>query len=169
MENAINLNPLQLLQFITILLVGLLAGLLYGYDCSINQALGNLENELYLRSFQSINSTIQNPYFFMSFFGSVFALPVVTWFSYKYSSPTTFHILLSATLIFFIGVFFVTLFGNIPLNEQLNKFSIATSSQEEISSMRKSFEKPWNSFHTFRTISCIISFGLTVLSTLKIK
>ena len=37
MENAINFNAMQLIQFMVILFTGLLAGLFYGYDCSVTK------------------------------------------------------------------------------------------------------------------------------------
>ena len=78
-------------------------------------------------------------------------------------------LLLSATLIYVIGVFGVTMFGNVPLNEQLAKFSISTATESEIIKMRIAFEKPWNAYHTIRTIASILSFGLTILSIIRGK
>lgn len=119
MGNSINFNLVQLFQFTVILLTGLLAGLFYGYDCSVIKGLGNLHNDMYLQSFQSINKVIQNPYFFISFIGCLLALPVASWLSYNQNNNVTFYLLLSASLIYFIGVFGVTVFCNVPLNEQL--------------------------------------------------
>ena len=169
MENSVNTNLIQLFQFVTILFTGLLAGLFYGYDCSVIKGLGNLQNNVYLQSFQYINKAIQNPYFFISFMGSLLLLPLTTWLSYKSGSLTTFYFLLSSTLIYVVGVFAVTIFGNVPLNEQLAKFSILTATTNEIAAMRKAFEKPWNTYHTIRTIASVISFGLAILSIIKNK
>jgi len=169
MENSINFNLIQALQFISILLTGLLAGLFYGYDCSVIRGLGNLTDDIYLQSFQSINKAIQNPYFFISFVGNLLVLPLMTWLSYKNCSRTTFYLFTSATLIYLIGVFVVTIFGNVSLNEKLAKFSISTASTNELSEMRKAFEKPWNCYHTIRTVASIVSFGLAIFSILKSK
>lgn len=169
MENSINLTTVQLLQFTAVLLTGLLSGLFYGYDCSVIKGLGNLSDIAYLQSFQSINKAIQNPYFFLSFMGSLLILPIASWLSYNSSNSVSFYLLLLATLIYFIGVFGVTIFCNVPLNEQLANFSISTSSETEISIMRKAFEKPWNYYHSIRTVASIISFGLTILSVFKSK
>jgi uncharacterized membrane protein len=169
MENSINLYLIQIFQFVTVLLTGLLAGLFYGYDCSVAKGLGNLQDELYLQSFQSINKAILNPYFFISFMGSLILLPVASWFSYNNCNTATFYLLLSASLIYVIGVFGVTIFGNVPLNEQLANFSISNSTESEISAMRKVFEKPWNTYHTIRTIASIVAFGLAILSIIKSK
>jgi uncharacterized membrane protein len=70
-------------------------------------------------------------------------------------------------IIYFVGVLGVTMLCNVPLNEQLAKFSISTATSNEISAMRKSFERPWNAYHTIRTIASIVSFGLTILSIIK--
>lgn len=169
MESSINFNTVQLLQFTAVLLTGLLAGLFYGYDCSVTSGLVNLSDSCYLQSFQSINKAIQNPYFFFSFMGSLLVLPVASWLSYSSNNLVSFYMLLLATILYFIGVFGVTIFGNVPLNEQLANFPISTSSETEISAMRKIFEKPWNYYHSIRTIASILAFGLTIFSIIKNK
>jgi uncharacterized membrane protein len=169
MESQINLNPAQLFQFIAILLTGLLAGLFYGYDCSVIKGLGNLQDDAYLQAFQSINRAIQNPYFFMSFMGSLLVLPVASWFGYNNYNAVTFYLLLSASFVYFIGVFGVTIFFNVPLNEQLANFSTSTATETEIAVMRKVFENSWNRYHTIRTAAAIVAFTLTILSLLLQK
>lgn len=167
MENTLNITLVQLVQFIAILLTGLLAGLFYAYDCSVIKGLGNLQDETYLQSFQSINKAILNPYFFLSFMGCLLVLPVASWLSYK--SGTSFYLLIAASLIYFIGVFGVTVCCNVPLNEQLANFQISTATENEISAMRKAFETSWNTWHKIRTIASIVAFSLAVLSLFKQK
>ncbi|MES2747370.1 MAG: anthrone oxygenase family protein [Bacteroidota bacterium] len=169
MENSININFVQLFQLITLLLTGLLAGLFYGYDCSVIKGLGNLQNDTYLQSFQSINKAIQTPYFFISFMGSVLALPVSSWLSYRNYNVESFYLMLAASLVYFIGVFGVTVFCNVPLNEQLANFSISSATEIEIKAMRKAFEKPWNDYHTLRTDASIVAFCFAILSLLTQK
>lgn len=163
MENTGTIT--QLLQIAAILLTGLLAGLFYGYDCSVIKGLGHLQNDAYLRAFQSINKSIQNPWFFLSFMGSLLVLPVASWLSYKQGAA--FYFLLSASLLYFIGVFGVTMSCNVPLNEQLANFQISTATESEIFAMRKTFEHSWNTWHRIRTVAAIGVFGLTILSLLK--
>ena len=169
MENSINLNLFLILQFITVLLTGLLAGLFYGYDCSVTKGLENISNVAYLEAFQAINKAIQNAYFFMSFMGCLFILPITTWLSYKTFSATTFYLLLVATLVYTIGVFGITIFGNIPLNEQLAKISISSATESELSILRNAFERPWNFYHKIRTVASIICFCLTIISIINVK
>jgi len=60
----------------TIILSGLVAGLLYSYACSVNPGLHKLSDKEYIGAMQSINVAIQNPVFFISFMGSLILFPV---------------------------------------------------------------------------------------------
>ncbi len=155
--------------FTTILFSGLVAGLLYGYACSVNMGLKELPAEGYLKAMQSINTAIQNPYFFLSFMGLLIMFPLSLWRLYTPQPTATFYLFLIAALFYFVGVFGITMFGNIPLNNLVDKFVIATSSPDEIDKMRLIFEKSWNRFHLVRTISSILSFGFTIVAILKYK
>ena len=152
--------------FLSTLLCGLLAGLFYGYDCSVNAGLGNLSNHTYLSAFQSINSAIQNPYFFISFMGSGVFLLITTWLSYT-KSPASFYFLLVASIFFIVGVWGITVFGNIPLNNDLAQFDLKTASETTIAEKRKLFENSWNLYHRIRTMAAICSFSLIIISILK--
>lgn len=66
-------------QYVAIVFTGLAAGLLYGYDCSVIKGMKNVPDHTYVQSFQSINHAIQNPYFFLTFFGAVAALIIALW------------------------------------------------------------------------------------------
>ena len=155
--------------FLTILLAGLVAGLLYSYSCSVNIGLRALPDAEYLRAMQSINEAIQNPYFFLSFMGLLILFPLTVWQMYSQQPPAAFYVMLFAAILYFIGVFGVTVLGNVPLNNQLAGFDVSHSTASEISAMRVSFEKSWNTFHLIRTICAVITFGLTIVSLMKQK
>jgi uncharacterized membrane protein len=169
MESSINSNFIQLFHFIAILLTGLVAGLFYGYDCSVIKGLGNLKNEAYLQSFQSINKAIQNPYFLGALWAACRCCLLQAGYVLKAATHFLFYFMLSATIVCFIGVLGVTIFGNVPLNEQLAKFTIALATENEIALIRKTFEKSWNSYHTVRTVASIAAFTLTILSLIRQK
>lgn len=157
----------NLIPALSILLVGLAAGLFYGYDCSVIGGLGKLSDKEYLAAFQSINRVILNPYFFISFMGSLIVLAVAAWLNYKTENFTSFYYLLAATLIYAIGVFGVTMFGNVPLNNLLDRFDISSASTEAINAMRQKFETSWNMLHHIRTYAAILSFLLSIISLIK--
>ena len=124
-----------LTQIATILLTGLVAGLFYGYDCSVIRGLGALPDKSFLSAFQSINREILNLYFFISFMGSLLLLPLATWLNYNSGISNSFYFLLAATLIYAIAVFGVTVFGNVPLNNILDQFNIEKASPAELLSI----------------------------------
>ncbi|MGK4566461.1 DUF1772 domain-containing protein [Flavobacterium sp. 3HN19-14] len=166
MENPTHFNTALIIQLTAATLSGLVAGLLYGYQCSVNGGLAQLPDRQYLQAFQSINEVIQNPYFFLSFMGSLLALAAATWQSHT-QNPGAFSWLLAAFLIYGVGVFGITIVGNVPLNEQLANFPVVTATASEAASMRKAFEQPWNTYHHIRTFAAIIAFVLTLVSLLK--
>lgn len=169
MDFSTNLNVCQLVQVVTIFLTGLVAGLFYSFEFAVIKGLGSLSNEAYLQSFKSINRVIQNPFFFTSFVGSFLLLPVTAWLSFSHQSTTSFYLVLVATILYTVNVFGVTIFCNVPLNEQLDKFLISTATENDMASMREIFESSWNYYNCIRTISAILVFVLTAMSLIKYK
>lgn len=149
-----------ILLIVTAVLTALIAGLFYAYSCSVVLGLGKLSDAEYLKSMQSINREILNPVFFVSFMGTVVLLPVST-FMYRAQNPV-FILLLLATIAYLVGVFGVTIFGNVPLNNQLDKFDIVNSTKEGIKQMRENFENRWNFLNNIRTVFSVISILLVI-------
>nr|WP_315027709.1 anthrone oxygenase family protein [uncultured Chryseobacterium sp.] len=149
-----------LLLIVTTVLTALIAGLFYAYSCSVVLGLGKLSDAEYLKSMQSINREILNPLFFMSFMGVVILLPVCT-FVFRGQQPA-FIFLLLGTLSYLVGVFGVTVVGNVPMNDVLDKFDIMGSPAEVLKQMRDNFENKWNLLNNIRSFFSIISITLVV-------
>lgn len=159
----------NLILAITTLATALIAGLFYAYSCSVNPGLGQLSDAHYILAMQSINRAIQNPFFLISFIGTVFLLPISTYLHYNQGDLNRFYLLLSATIIYLIGVIAITFLGNIPLNNELDKFNLQIADNELVTKARLSFESAWNSFHLIRTVASIIALILVILACLKNK
>ncbi|MCS3529274.1 DUF1772 domain-containing protein [Chryseobacterium sp. JUb7] len=151
---------MTILLIITATLTALIGGLFYAYSCSVVLGLGKLSDAEYLKSMQSINREILNPVFFISFMGTTFLLPVTT-FLYRGHHPVFLFIFLAA-IAYLVGVFGVTVIGNVPLNEQLDQFDILNSTSEQIKIMRETFESRWNFLNNIRTLFSVISIVLVV-------
>ncbi|WP_241489191.1 DUF1772 domain-containing protein [Chryseobacterium indologenes] len=141
-------------------LTALIAGLFYAYSCSVVLGLGKLSDSEYLKAMQSINREILNPVFFVSFIGTAVLLPV-TAFLFRGQQPV-FILLLLASASYLIGVFGVTVAGNVPLNDILDKFDSAGSSADAMKKMREAFENRWNFLNNIRTVFSVISIVLAV-------
>ncbi len=161
------MTVVNIILLITATLTGLSAGLLYAYACSVNLGLGRLPDREYLSAMQSINKEILNPLFFAGFFGALIFLFVSAYLNYSQPASFRFIFLLIAALVYTIGVFGVTSFGNVPLNDGLAKVNLQSSSVAEISKLRISFEVPWNRLHSIRTIASVISLVLVILACLN--
>jgi len=156
----------NVLLFLSVLLSALITGLLYGYACSVNPGLSKLTDCEYLKAMQSINKEILNPYFFVSFAGTLFILPIATWYSKSHASPTSFYLLLAATVIYIAGVIGITALGNIPLNNGLAKFNILTADTTSLAQQRAAFESGWNKFHLVRTMFSILTTALAIAASI---
>lgn len=154
----------NIILIITAATTSLIAGLFYAYSCSVNIGLGRLPDREYLAAMQSINSAIQNPLFFFSFLGTLLLLPLSTYLNYHQPLLLRFFLLLAASLVYTIGVFGVTIFGNVPLNEALANFNLEHASVKNIYDQRVRFEQPWLLFHQIRTIASVVCLILVIIS-----
>ncbi|WP_353721292.1 anthrone oxygenase family protein [Dyadobacter sp. 676] len=157
------MTTINLFLLVTALASGLIAGLFYSYSCSVNPGLAGIPDAGYLTSVQSINRAILNPVFFFSFTGTLLLLPVST---YQHFGTGRFYWLLGATILYATGTFGVTMFGNVPLNNALDKINLANATAQELAGHRLRFEIPWNRLHTIRTCASVASFVLVLLACL---
>jgi uncharacterized membrane protein len=149
---------------VTTTVTALIAGLFYAYSCSVNIGLGKLPDKEYLMAMQSINRAILNPVFFASFMGTLIMLPLSTVVMYRQPVSNVFILLAIASVVYLIGTFGVTIFGNVPLNQRLDKFDLNSANADAISSERMRFEQKWNGLNTVRTIACIITLVLVIIA-----
>lgn len=150
-----------------VVLTGLSAGLCFTWSNSITPGIGRLNDLGYLASFQQMNRTILNPTFFIVFFGP-FLLSLINLYVLRNASSSTIGVLVLATIIYFLGVLLVTIFGNVPLNEILDKTDLSSASSEDLKSLREKFEVKWNRLHLIRTISSITSFIVLIIGLIQI-
>ena len=159
------------LQNIILIITGtttaLSAGVFYTWSCAVIPGMARLSNTEYIRAMQSFNIAIQNPVFFISFLGTAVLLPVCTYMHHSQPAANRFWFLLAATVIYLIGVLGVTIFGNIPLNENLAGFNLQTALPETIALQRTKFEIPWNNLNTIRTVSSILAIILVMIACIK--
>lgn len=150
----------------TILTTALITGLFYAYSCSVNPGLGKLSDREYIAAMQSINLAIVNPVFMLSFIGTLLLLPLSTYLHYTKSFPARFIFLFIASLIYIIGTFGVTIFGNVPLNDALASFNLQEANIHEIANERSKFEESWNRLHTIRTFAAVTALSFVIIACL---
>lgn len=155
----------NILLVITATLTALMAGLFYAWSCSVMPGFARLSDKEFVSAMQATNRAIQNPVFFAAFFGAPILLPIITFLHYGQSMR--FRFLLAASVIYLIGTFGVTLFGNVPLNNLLDRLNLEAASEEETAAQRANFERPWNNLNTVRTVSSTLAVILVVIGCLN--
>lgn len=148
--------------FATIFLNALSAGFFFAWSVSVILGTKKVGDLTYLETMQNINREILNPLFFAVFFGSLITLIINS--VLQYNDKTVFWLVLSATVVYLIGTFGVTAFGNVPLNNQLDGLKIDQLRISELRDFRTYYETKWNHYHNIRTVSNLIAFILLLIS-----
>lgn len=154
---------------VTALTTALMAGLFFAWSCSVTPGLARLPTTEYLASFQTMNRAILNPVFLCCFMGTLFLLPLSAYLQYSQPVGTRFWLLLFASVLYVVGVFGVTIAGNVPLNDMLDKFQLNGASAETMEALRIKFEKPWNKLNMIRTVCSIASVLCVILACMDVK
>ncbi|WP_276484304.1 DUF1772 domain-containing protein [Paraflavitalea pollutisoli] len=157
---TITMKPTRMTMILLVaatLATSLAAGLFYAYTCSVNPGLSRLSDTAYLEAMQSINRAILNPVFFLSFIGAAILLPLAVYFTWRPHPTDTTWWFMAAAILYLIGVFGVTIAGNVPLNEALDRINIAASTPAELGQHRQAFEPAWTRYHNIRTIANLLS------------
>ena len=151
---------------LAILLTGLMAGIFFTWSNAVKPGIGKLSDIEYLRALQSMNRVILNNAFKIIFLGAIIVVALVPVFYFNLYPKNIFWLFVFTLVIYWIGVFGVTVSGNIPLNEILDKTNLESITSEEIKTLRKSIEVKWNNFNIIRCISSAITFLILIISFL---
>ena len=143
-----------------------MAGIFFTWSNAVKPGIGKLSDIEYLRALQSMNRVILNNAFKIIFLGAIIAIALVPVFYFNLYPRNIFWLFVFTLVIYWIGVFGVTVSGNIPLNEILDKTNLESITSEEIKTLRKSIEVKWNNFNLIRCISSGITFILLIVSFL---
>ena len=123
------------------LTTGLAAGVFYAYAVSVNLGLATQPDASYVATMQAINERIENPLFFASFFGALLLL--LATFAVHFPRPRSgrFWLVALACVLYVGGGFLLTVFVNVPLNEQLASVA-ADASPVELARARVRIRRP---------------------------
>lgn len=154
---------------IAILFTGLMAGIFFTWSNAVKPGIGKLSDIEYLTALQSMNRVILNNTFKLVFIGAVIAVALVPIFYFNLYPKNIFWLFISALIIYWVGAFGVTIFGNIPLNEILDKSNLESMTLSEIKALRTSIEAKWNNLNLIRSVSSFITFIVLIFSYLLIN
>ncbi|NNF53616.1 MAG: DUF1772 domain-containing protein [Acidimicrobiales bacterium] len=149
-----------------ILMVGLMAGLFFGWMVSVIPGLSRISDSDYIATMQSINVAIVNPAFVIPFMLTPVVLAGAGVLEYRAGNQRRAWLLGVAAVTYVVGVLGITVGGNIPLNNTLDAFDLNTATASETATQRTSYERSWNRWHGARTVANAVSFGFAISSSL---
>jgi uncharacterized membrane protein len=141
-----------------------MAGIFFTWSNAVKPGIGKLNDIDYLSALQSMNRVILNSLFLIVFIGTIISVALVPVFHFHFYPKNIFWLLILIVIIYWVGVFSVTVFGNIPLNEILDKRNLSVMNPNDLSLLRDSIENRWNNFNLIRSISSALSFLLLIIS-----
>jgi uncharacterized membrane protein len=139
------------------LTTGLIAGTFYAYSVSVNLGLAAQPDATYVATMNAINDRIENPLFFLSFFGAA-VLPLAM-LGYYYRRPRSGRcwLVALASVLYIGGSFMLTSFVNVPMNNQLATVD-SDAPARVLATARDAYERPWVFWNGVRTVFSVLAF-----------
>lgn len=141
---------------------GMMGGLFFVFSTTIMTALGRIAPASGIAVMQSINVVIQNPLFFVAFFGpAVLSIALVVAALAGWAAGNPFAIYAGAAF-YLIGIMAVTIVFNVPMNNALDAVDPTSASGVAFWSTYLSDWAAWNHVRTIAGVAACISFILAL-------
>ncbi len=150
------------LLVIAIASTGLSAGLLFGWLVSVIPGTLRVSDRAYIETMQAINVAIINPAFLVPFIGTPAILAAAAAAEWRAGNARRATTLLVAMVTYLAGVIGITMGGNVPLNNTLDRFALDDASPADALAARTAYEGPWNRWHAIRTAAAGLAFIVAV-------
>ena len=150
---------LNSLAWIMALCAGLMAGIYAAFSCFIMRSFATLETALAIAAMNAINTVILKSSFMLLFFGSTLtALLMVIVGLWRWGEPGADSVL-TAGVIYVVGMFIITAAVNVPLNNTLARVS---GDGEEAARTWARYLKRWTLWNTQRTIASLATLFICI-------
>lgn len=155
---------------VSILLCGLVAGLVLGFAVVVMPGIAVLGDREFLRAFQLIDGVIQRgqPVFGLVWVGSALAALASLGLGFTTLEDLDRALLIIASLGYLAGVQVPTAMINIPLNNTLQAIDLDSASNDVCRTARADFETRWNRWNVTRTIFATASTLLFAIIALRV-
>lgn len=159
------MNAAGVLTGASIVATGLMAGLFFGWAVSVIPGTKLVDDRAYIETMQSVNRAIINPWFVVPFVATPFLLGAAAVAQARIGNTRAAWWLGSAAAVYTVGLIGITGAANVPLNDALDRFSLAASDQA-VSDRRRTYESPWNRWNTLRTAAAVAALGCATIAAL---
>ncbi len=140
----------------------LVGGIFFAFSSFIMKALAGVPSAEGIGTMQSINVVVINPSFMGAFFGTAVVSLVAIWLALAGWGHPSAPFFLGGALFYLVGTILVTIFGNVPLNDQLAAVSATDPGTRE---MWEHYLDRWTMWNHVRTAAAMVAallytFGL---------
>ncbi len=147
------------LLWFAVLGVGVMAGVYFAFSAFVMRSLDAIGQVAGMLAMQSINRVILKSPFLPLFFASSGAAAVLAVVALLDLSQPGAVFLLAGAAAYVLGMFVVTVVGNVPLN---NALEAAAADSAEGETMWRRYMRSWVAWNHVRTVACTLSLGLLV-------
>ncbi len=143
----------QIVLILATLLCSLVAGFLFAFATVVMPGIKTLKDREFIRAFQAIDGVIQNnqPLFVAVWMGSVVLVVAAAGLGLGRLEGAQRLLLISAPLVYILGVQWSTFTMNVPLNNRLQALNVETMDEAALKAARMGFEPSWNRWNLIRT------------------
>ena len=155
----------QIVLILATLLCSLVAGLLFAFASVVMPGIKQLNDREFIRAFQVIDGIVQNnqPLFVTVWVGSIVALVAATGLGFGLLQGTSRLLLISAPLLYILGVQISTFTINVPLNHKLQTLQVDAMGETALKAARLQFESRWNHWNVNRALLASLTSGLLMV------
>jgi uncharacterized membrane protein len=141
-------------------LTGVMAGIYFTFSVFLIKAMNELPALQAAQAMNKINDVIVNTLFLPIFFGSTlwYAGLVISAFADWQGQSSVLQIIAAA--VYVVGMFVVTAFGNVPLNNRLKELE---NDDENLATYWHKYQGTWIRLNHIRTISCILALVILTI------
>ena len=131
---------------------GIMAGVYFAFSGFVMRSLGALPHAEGIAAMQSINRVILSSSFMPFFFGTtILSLGLGAWSVLRWGEPGSL-LMLSAALLYVLGMFVCTAAGNVPLNDALDAVDPDGADAARLWSR---YLRDWTRYNHVRTLACV--------------
>ncbi|MBB5787862.1 DUF1772 domain-containing protein [Jiangella mangrovi] len=141
----------------------LLAGITFFYSNTLMPALAQRPVTEAIALIQRTNVVILNPVFGLVFGGSsLLSLGLTVSTLFRLDRPAS-GLLLAASIVYFVGMFVVTMAANVPLNDELAAVDPESAAGAEVWERYRTRWIPWNNVRVLSSTASVVLFALYLI------
>ena len=132
----------------------LIGGVFFAFSSFVMKALARMPSSEGIAAMQSINVVVINPSFLSAFMGTtVLSLGVIGLALVQWSHPSAIYFM-GAAVLYIVGTFLVTIFRNVPLNNQLAAMSATDPATRDV---WDHYLDQWTMWNHVRTVAAMVA------------